>query len=84
MAERDYHMVEVALRDTRNKRYIEALDRLVVLPEQGDKEGLRQAVEDMRLFKEFLEGQPPEVLVPGMEMFAEHTNRIAANFKGEG
>lgn len=83
MADRDLHLVEVALRDTRNKRYIEALDRLVVLPDPGDKEGLKQAVEDMRLFKEFLEAQPPAVFEQGMQIFTEHTNRIAANFKGE-
>lgn len=83
MADRNCHLVEVALRDTRNKRYIEALDRLVVLPEPGDKEGLRQAVDDMRLFKEFLEQQVPEVFGPGMEIFNEHSSKIVARFKGE-
>lgn len=83
MAEFDFHLVEVALRDTRNKRYIEALDRLVVLPQQGDKDELRQAIEDMRLFKEFLESQPPEVFEQGMAVFAQHSTKIAAHFKGE-
>lgn len=84
MGDRDFHLVEVALRDTRHKHYIEAIDRLVVLPEQGDKDGLKQAIEDMRLFKEFLEGQPPSVSEPGMIIFDEHTKKIAAHFKGEG
>ena len=83
MDDRDFHLVEVALRDTRNKHYIEAINRLVVLPGQGDNEGLKQAVADMRLFKEFLEGQPASVFEPGMAIFDEHSKRIAATFKGE-
>lgn len=50
---------------------------------RATRKGLKQAVGNMRLFKEFLEAQPPAVFDQGMQIFTEHTNRIAANFKGE-
>lgn len=75
MVDQGLHMVEVALRDSRNFDVILAADRLVRMPPRGDKAALRQTVEDMGVFKDFVDSRIPDSLYDAAaSIFLEHKN----------
>ncbi|MBB3923894.1 MULTISPECIES: hypothetical protein [Xanthomonas] len=75
MAEHERHLVEVALRDSRNIDVIMSMDRLVLLP-AGLPE-MKSAMQDMERVKDFAAGRVPVGLRDhAKEIFMEHANRL--------
>lgn len=75
-------MVEVALRDSRNLDVILAMNRLVPLPDPGDKASVRQTVEDMKQVKEFVESRIPDALYESaVAIFIEHKDELMRHVK---
>ncbi|MGX9960617.1 hypothetical protein ACW0US_17865 [Xanthomonas euvesicatoria] len=78
MADHDIHLVEVALRDSRNIDVIMAMDRLVLLPE--GLPDMQSALQDMERVKEFAAAKVPVPLRErAKEVFMEHANFLRAH-----
>ncbi len=86
MVDPGVHLVEVALRDSRNLDVILAMNRLVPMPDPSDKAAVRQTVEDMKQVKDFVESRvPDELYESAVAIFIEHKDELMRHVtEGEG
>jgi len=76
------HLVEIALRDSRNLDVIMALDRLVELP--NTMQELERATADLKIVRTFVTERLPEGLrAEAGAMFVEHARKIEAHYRAE-